>query len=274
MTTLTARVHHVPAVPAGRVGIRHSLRSEWAKFWSVRSSWWSLAITVVAVLGICALATATVGSNPQDHVGDPTRRSLLGFFFAQLIMGVLGVLVMSAEYGTGSIRSTLAAIPRRPLVLVAKMIIFAVVVLVVSEVLAFTAFLMGQALFPDTVHHAVLSDPGVARAVVGAGLYVTVLGLLALGLATLFRHTAGALAAYAGLVLVLPLVVQALPTSLTDAITRYLPASIGVILISTQPATQVFSTPVFSPWAGFAILCAYAAGVLALAGLLMVRRDA
>jgi ABC-2 type transport system permease protein len=274
MTTLTARVHHVPVVPAGRAGLRHSLRSEWAKFWSVRSTWWTLAVTVVAIIGICALATATVGNNPQDQVADPTRRSLIGFFFAQLTVGVLGVLVMSAEYGTGSIRSTLAAIPRRSLVLIAKLIVFGVVVLVVSEILAFAAFFMGQALLPDTVRHAAFSDPGVARAVVGAGLFLTVLGLLALALATLVRHTAGAIAAYAGVVLVLPLVVQALPTSLTDAITRYLPATIGVIMLSTQTADHVFDTPVFSPWVGFAILGAYAAGVMAVAGWLMVRRDA
>ena len=262
------------ATPEGRAGLRQSVRSEWSKFWSVRSSWWSLAVTVVAVMGICALATATVSNNPQEHVADPARRSLIGFFLAQLTLGVLGVLVMSGEYGTGSIRSTLSAIPRRPVVLLAKILVFGTVVLVLSEALAFMAFFTGQALFPATVRHAVLSQPGVARAVVGSGLYVTVLGLLALGLATLFRHTAGAIAAYAAVVMVLPLVVQALPATLSDAVTRYLPSTIGVILLSTQPAAQVVGTPVFNAWAGLALLGAYAAGTLALSAWLLVRRDA
>ena len=88
------------------------MAAEWTKFWTVRSTMWTLVAMAVAVLGLCVLATCTI--RPDEIIGDPTRRSLVGIFLGQLIFGVLGVLVMSAEYGTGSIRSTLAAVPRRP----------------------------------------------------------------------------------------------------------------------------------------------------------------
>jgi hypothetical protein len=275
VTTAPVSIAPSPAaLPAGRAGLRHALRSEWTKFWSVRSTAWSLAITIVAVIGICVLATTVATNGHHDQVADPTRRSLTGFFLGQFAIGVLGVLVMSAEYGTGSIRSTLAAMPRRPVVLTAKVVVFGAVALVVSEALAFGAFFIGQTLLPGSVGHAALGQPGVTRAVVESGLYLAVLGLLALGLATVIRHTAGAIAAYAGVLLVLPIIISALPSSLMNAVTRYLPANIGLTILSTTQTGHLFSTPVFSPWIGLAILAAYAAAILALGCWLMVRRDA
>jgi ABC-2 type transport system permease protein len=260
------------ALPAGRAGLPQALRTEWTKFWSVRSTGWTLLATAVAVLGLCVLATAT---NQNGPVPDPTRRSLIGLFLGQLIIGVLGVLVMSAEYGTGSIFSTLAAMPRRPVVLAAKAIVLGAVTVVASEILAFAAFLIGQAILSGSGrNHAALTDPGVTRAVVGGGLYLVVLGLLALGLATIIRHTAGAIAAYAGVLLVLPLIVQALPQALLNAISRYLPANIGLVIISSRPEERLLGVPTFSPWAGFALLAGYGAAMLVLGGWLMVRRDA
>ena len=215
------------------------MAAEWTKLWSVRSTMWTLVATVVAVVGLCALGTGTV--NPSEIIDDPTRRSLIGIFLGQLIFGVLGVLVMSAEYGTGTIRATLSAVPRRPVVLSAKVVVFGAVAVVVSEILAFTAFAVGQAILsakhavgssaavaqraqqlgvkvPHDIQAALsssgsasLGQAGVLRAVVGAGLYLAVLGLMALGLATIIRHTAGAISAFVGVVLVLPLIVQALP---------------------------------------------------------------
>lgn len=257
----------------GRAGLADAVGSEWIKFWSVRSTGWTLAVTLVAMLGIGALATAT----GRDFVEDPTRRSLIGFFLAQLTLGVLGVLCMSAEYGTGSIRSTLAAMPRRPVVLAAKILVLGAVVLVVSEVLSFAAFFMGQALLSGTGrNNAALGDAGVARAVVGTGIYLAVLALLALGLATVLRHTAGAIAAYAGVVLVLPIIVSALPASLDDAITRYLPANIGITVVTTTTTEGhlLGGAPMFNPWAGLALLGAYTVAVLLLGCWALVRRDA
>jgi ABC-2 type transport system permease protein len=285
---------------AGRAGLRRAMAAEWTKLWSVRSTMWTLVATVVAVLGLCAISTGTVG--PSDIIDDPTRRSLIGIFLGQLIFGVLGVLVMSAEYGTGTIRATLSAVPRRPVVLTAKILVFGAVAVVVSEILTFSAFAVGQAIL--SAKHAVgssafaaqhaqqlgvkiphniqavlssgsasLGQPGVLRAVVGGGLYLAVLGLLALGLATIIRHTAGAISTFAGVVLVLPLIVQALPTSISNAVARYLPANIGVVMFSTHGAPDRVG-PAFSPWTGFALLALYTVVTLGLGCWVLVRRDA
>lgn len=288
------------AQTAGRAGLRRAMAAEWTKLWSVRSTMWTLVATVVAVLGLCAISTGTVSAS--DIIEDPTRRSLIGIFLGQLIFGVLGVLVMSAEYGTGTIRATLSALPRRPVVLTAKVIVFGAVAVVVSEVLTFSAFAVGQALL--SAKHAVgsstfatqhaqqlgvkiphgiqgvlssgsasLGQPGVLRAVIGGGLYLAVLGLLALGLATIIRHTAGAISAFVGVVLVLPLIVQALPMSLSNAVARYLPANIGLVMFSTHGLPDRVG-PAFSPWTGFAILVLYTVVILGIGCWVLVRRDA
>jgi uncharacterized membrane protein len=109
--------------------------------------------------------------------------------------------------------------------------------------------------------------------VVGAGLYLAVLGLLALGLATIIRHTAGAISAFVGAVLVLPLIVQALPTSISNAVARYLPANIGLVLFSTNGAPDRVG-PAFSPWTGFALLVLYTVVTLGIGCWVLVRRDA
>jgi ABC-type transport system involved in multi-copper enzyme maturation permease subunit len=282
--------------PPGRVGLRRAMAAEWTKLWSVRSTTWTLIGTAVAVVGLCALGTGTV--SPSDIIDDPTRRSLIGVFLGQLIFGVLGVLVMSAEYGTGTIRATLSAIPRRSVVLTAKVLVFGAVALVVSEVLAFSAFALGQAILSakhavgtkaaaqqlgQKIPHSIqgllangsasLGQAGVLRAVVGAGLYLAVLGLLALGLATIIRHTAGAISAFVGVVLVLPLIVEALPTDLSNAVARYLPANIGLVMFSTQGVPDRVASA-FSPWTGFALLVLYTLVTLGIGCWVLVRRDA
>ena len=121
--------------------------------------------------------------------------------------------------------------------------------------------------------HASLADPTVLRAVVGGGLFLALLGLLALGLATIIRHTAGAITTFAGMLLVVPLVLQAFPSSVRHAVLRYLPVNLGNAMTSVHPQT-LGGTPMFSPWAAFGILCGYAVAALAVGGWLMVRRDA
>jgi ABC-type transport system involved in multi-copper enzyme maturation permease subunit len=233
---------------------------------------------VVIILGIGALATwlttrnwATTGLVDRLTF-DPTNRSLTGILFGQLAIGILGILIMSAEYGTGTIRATLAAVPNRPLVLAAKSLVFGVVAVVVGEATAFAAFLIGQSLLVSPTPHATLSEPGVLTAVAGSGLYLAVLGLLALGIATIVRHTAGSIAVFVGLLLVLPLIVQALPTSIRIHVSRYLPATIGYVMSSTN--LHGFDAPIFSAWTGLLLLCGYAAAALVVGCVLLVRRDA
>lgn len=261
----------------GHYGMRQALHSEWTKFKSVRSTWWALIITVVLTLAIGILTTSVEVARWHnlsiiDRLRfDPVRISLTGTLLGQLALGVLGVLVITAEYGTGSIRSTLAAIPRRPLVAGAKAIVFAVTAFVITEILAFVAFFVGQAILSGTTPHAVLGQPGVARAVVGSGLYLTVLGLLGLGLGLIIRHTAGAISAFVGVLLILPLIIGALPSSVSDRIDKYLPANIGLAMISLHPHPGAH---LLSPWAGFGLLCLYTAGIFVAGVIVLMRRDA
>jgi len=257
------------------------MRSEWTKLRTVRSTVWTLISTILAVVGIGAVATAVTAAHWRsagivDRVTfDPTARSLAGVFLGQIVIGVLGVLVMSAEYGTGTIRATLSAVPNRPLVLACKAAVFGMVALVASEVLTFAAFFLGQQLLKGSTPYASLGDPGVLRAVAGAGLVLTVLGLFALGLATILRHTAGALATYVGLLLVLPLILQAFPTSFQHHVIKFMPLVIGENMASVLPDVHAFGGgTLFAPWTGFAILCGYAAVALVVGGILMARRDA
>jgi hypothetical protein len=254
------------------------LKSEWIKLRTVRSTVWTLVAMAVITIGVAVLATMTISGHWSTmSVGqrirfDPTRISLTGLLFSQLVIGVLGVLVMSAEYGTGTIRSTLAAVPNRPMVLATKAAVLGGLALVIGEVLSFVAFLIGQSLLRSPAPHATLSQPGVLRAVVGGGLMIAVLGLLALGLATIVRHTAGAITAYVGTLLVLPILVAALPSSIGNPIAKFLPLHISNAMTSVGRVGG--GGPALSPWVGFAMVCAYAAGALIIGGVMMARRDA
>ncbi len=251
------------------------IRSEWTKLRTVRSTMWTLAVTVVVGLGVSALATAVTRAHwatmtPLSRATfDPIWASLAGTLFGQLAIGVLGVLVMSAEYGTGTIRATFSAAPRRPLVLLAKVIVFGSIALVVGEVTSFASFLLGQALLTSPATHATLSSPGALRAVAGTGLFLCVIGLFALGVATLVRHTAGGISAFVGVLLVLPIIVSALPQSMTDDVQRFLPLTIGHELARARPDPNAFA-----PWTGLLVLVGYAVAILAAGSVLLVRRDA
>ncbi len=264
-----------PAQATGRYGLLDLLRSEWIKLLTVRSTMWSLGLVLVLGVGLGALATAETRAHwasmsfVERLTFDATRQSLVGVFFAQLVIGVLGVLVMSAEYGTGTIRASLAAAPRRPLLLTAKSLVFAAVSLVVSEIVAFVAYFLGQALLSAPAPHTTLSSPGALRAVIGSGIYLCLLGLLGLGLAAIIRHTAGAIGAFVGILLVLPLIIAPLPHSISSPIERYLPANIGASVVSAHAGGVSLS-----PWVGIAVLCAYAAAALVIGGVVLVRSDA
>jgi ABC-type transport system involved in multi-copper enzyme maturation permease subunit len=282
MTTVTL---HRPAVSTrapGRSSVFPSvLRSEWTKLRSVRSTYWTLLATVVATVGISALITSIYVSkyptmSAKDRADfDPTSFSLNGVFLAQLAIGVLGVLVITGEYSTGAIRSTLAAVPQRRTLLAAKATVFTGVTLVVGLLSCFAAFLVGQAILSSQGLQAHLGNPGVLRAVVGSGLYLAVLGLLALGIGTLIRHSAGAIAALFGVILVLPGLVQLLPTSWSDNIGKYLPSNAGQAIARTIHTTaQSRGGPSLSPWLGLGVFSLYAALALAAAAFVLSRRDA
>ena len=284
MTTVpapAALVEYTSGLPSGHYRLSGVLAAEWTKLRSVRSTTWSLVATIVLTLGIAVLATLMPALRWQ-HLDpgfrltfDPVRQSLTGLLFGQLALGVLGVLVVSAEYGTGTIRATLSAVPKRPKVLLGKVVVFGTVALVVSELLMFAAFFVGQAMLSGSpAPHATLGQPGVLRAVIGGGLYLAILAMLAMGLATIIRHTAGAISAYVGILLIIPLILQALPSSVVNTVGRYIPANIGASVTATSGIAGFEGHHSFTPWVGLAVLAAYALVALVVGGWLMVRRDA
>lgn len=265
----------IPEAERGQVTQLRVIHSEWIKLRSLRSTLFTLLAAVVAMVGLGFLFsyfTADRWSHlpPQEKLGfDPTLVSLRGFFLAQLAVGVLGVLVISGEYATGMIRASLSAVPRRLPVLWAKALVYAAVAWVLMTIASLAAFLLGQAALSS--HHlgTSLSAPGVLRAVLGAGLYLTVVGLIGVSFGALIRNTAGGIATVFGVLLVLPVLAEALPSSWFDAINKYLPSTAGqgLIHIHQEPHT-------LAPWTGFAVFCLYALVALVGAGVALKRRDA
>lgn len=250
------------------------LRAERTKIRTVRSTYWSLAVAVVLGIGLGALISLA-GSNhykdasPSDRLKwDPTGISTSGMALAQLAIGVLGVLIVSSEYSTGTITTSLAAVPRRHRLLAAKCVVYAAVSLVVGEVVAFVAFFIGQAIIKGHAPSVSLGDHDVTRAVIGAGLYLAVLGVLALAVGTIVRHAAGGIAILVALLYVLPGIAAALPSSIEHSVEKFWPTQ------AAQQVTSVYrNAHTLSPWAGFAWYCLFTAIVLAIAFALLRRRD-
>jgi ABC-2 type transport system permease protein len=252
------------------------INSEWIKLRSLRSTWFALLAAVVCTIGLGVLISALRANDFNQHGGPPpfggfdaTLVSLRGIMLAQLAIGVLGVLVVTGEYSTGMIRATLSAVPRRLPVLWAKALVFGAVVLVVMGLASLAAFEGGQAMLSGAGIHVGLGTPGAARAVVGGALYLTVVGLLGVGLGFLIRNTAGAIASLFGLLLVLPAVVSALPASLYNDTYRFLPMMAG-----SQIMTTVRDTSLLTPWKGIGVFCLYAVGAIAAGAVMLKRRDA
>jgi ABC-2 type transport system permease protein len=246
----------------GHYRFAHVARMEWIKLRSLRSVWWTLAITVA---GAIALAVTT-GFNSKDPSADLTNNVLAGIIPGLLTVGVLGVLTMTSEYSSGSIRSTLAAIPNRPLLLAAKGAVFGLLALAAGEVAAFLAFFTGTAALRDSVPTPTLGQPGVLRAVLLTGVGVCLIGLLGLGLGAIVRYSPAAIGALVGGVWVGTQILGAAAQSLIG----YVPIGIvGNSLGVVRPDPDALS-----PWAGLGMLSVYAAIALAVGGWLLARRDA
>ena len=251
------------------------LRSEWTKLRSVRSTFWALTVTVVLGVGLgAAISAAAAHGYAKSTVSaklswDPTSISLDGIGIATLAIAVLGVLFISSEYSSGMIRTSLIAVPRRGRVLAAKSVVFAGVTFVVGEVTSFTAFFVGQALISGRAPHATLGDPGVARAVVGAGLALTALAVLSVAAGALLRHPAAGIACMVAVLFVLPGIAQALPDSWRNPVTEYWPTQAG-----GQIASVYIPAHTLQPWPGFGVMCLFVVIVYAIAWTLLDRRDA
>lgn len=264
--------------PAHHVGFGHLMLAESSKIRSVRSTLWTLLLFVVVTLGLTALLTwltvhavnqGKAGGRAASIVADPTSFILgTGLGLGQLAICVLGVLVITSEYSTGTIRASLLAVPKRLPMLAAKAAVFSVLVLIVGEVVAFGSFFIGSAL-ARSLAKVSLGDPNVTRAVVGAGLYLTVLGLFALAIGNLIRHTAGAITTVIGLVLVIGPLLALLPYSWGAHIHEYFPTVAGVLITADHQQ----SNQLLSPWQGFGVFCLWTALLLAAGAYLLQRRD-
>jgi len=255
--------------------LRAAIASETTKLRSVRSTVWTLFATIAATIGLGALLAFARVSRWDDMTRldrltfDPTAVSLRGVYLAQIALGVLGVLVISSEYSTGMIRTTFTAVPNRLRVLIAKVTVFTVAAAAVSLVASFAAFGIGQTIFASKGAEASLGDPGVLRAVAGSAVYLTAIGLIGLALGTLLRRTAGAIATLFGLVLVAPALAQALPSPWDADVSKFLPSGLGTALFSVRQKSDFLS-----PGTALAVLAAYVVVALALAAVVLERRDA
>ncbi|MHB8671709.1 MAG: ABC transporter permease subunit [Acidimicrobiales bacterium] len=248
------------------------LRSEFCKLRSVRSTYWTLFGAVAFNIAFAVLEAIFLPgrlSANQKATLDGVRVSLGGSHLSQIAIGVLGVLVISTEYTTGMIRATLSAVPARKRLLAAKAIVFAATAFVVGIAASFAAYFVFQALLTGDSLRSSIGDPGVARALIGGGLYLTAFGLLGLGLGTIIRVSSGAIAALLGLLFVPQILVELLPQAWKTSIGRYVPMQAG-----SQVFAQHHEAGALGPWTGFGVFCLYAVVALAVGFILIDRRDA
>lgn len=254
MTATTAEIHHT-APSAGFGGV---VRAEWTKLRSVRSSYWTLLISVGLTIGIgLAFLPTMIDLNEGAARADPAAE---GWWYEGLHVGILavmilGVLMASAEYGTGSIRATLAAVPSRSRVLAAKAVTIAAVTLVAGSVQAVAAFVSAQPILADHGLDVPLTDPVAWRGVVMATLAMVGAGMFGLGFGLLIRHTAGAIGAVVAVVFVVGLLGALLPAG----IAKFLPANALYAMFTPGGGATLAAGP------GAAVFGAYLAVLLAAA---------
>lgn len=251
------------------------MKAEWVKLRSLRSSKWTLGAMAVASIGMGALFTALAAHDYHSWTAvdkaqwDPTNHSLIGTIFGQLAISVFGVLAITGEYSSGTIRSSVAAAPRRAPLIAAKAVVYGGVALLVGEVISFASYFLGQALASGHAPISHVGDPGVIRAIVMTGGYLSVICLVGLGLGIVLRHTAGAITSIVAILLVLPAIMAALPTSTQNAVGKFLPMQ-----IAGNSTGAVLPEPhSLGPWAGMSLLVMYALIAVGLGAWRFARRD-
>ena len=264
-----SEIRRAPSAGYGKAGLPQALRAEWTKLASLRSTKWTLAVSTVGALLVTFLSTHSALHHQRDWYQsfDPTNQALAGLAVFALALGVLGVLAMTGEYGTGTIRSSLAAMPRRDTLLAAKVMVVGALTLVVGEVASFGMFFFGQAILSSGgAPTAALGQPGVLRAVALTGAFLSLCARLGRGLGVVIRHTAGAIATFAGITLLWPILLKPVAGHLT----RFAPATMfanSVAAVVPQPGNV-------SPTVGFLWMTFYCLVVLAVGAVVLLRRDA
>ncbi len=273
MSTLTATA--VPRTrPPYKVTGARVLRSEWAKLWSLRSTWITLGLSLVIMVAFGLIFASTyapggTGHGPGADAKDGIAIALGGLGFAQLTIGVLGVLVMAGEYSTGMIRSTLAAVPERLPVLWAKVTSYGGIAFAVATVGAFAAFFSTQVVLHGTDITLGIGSSGVVRSLFGAGLYLALVGVLGVALGALIRSVAGGIGLLVTVLMLLPLFSDLLPTAMKNDVSPFLPSVAGGSMYSLHQASHTLS-----PGAGLAVFVGWVAVALAGAAWRLKRADA
>jgi ABC-2 type transport system permease protein len=255
----------------GDVTLARATRSEWIKFRSLRSSWYTLGGAFAALVVFGLIIGYNTNNNWSTLAPEDAAASgpLQGHYLAQLLMGVLGVLFVSGEYSTGMIRSTIAAVPKRVPVVLAKAIVFGAVALVTMMVGSLLAFGGAQLFLSPDGHGSGLFDAGVLRVVLGTGLYLALVGLFGSALGWILRSTPAGISVYVAFLLVIPVLIQVFPGNWPDDVARLMPGQAGEAFI-----TSVNTDNLLSPGVGLAVLVAWVVGALGVAVVLLRRRDA
>ncbi|MGV8967036.1 MAG: ABC transporter permease subunit [Cellulomonas sp.] len=285
LTTPTDTASGTPSSAGGpHLTFPRIVRSEWIKFRTLRSTLWALGATLVVMVGIVTLFSGVIASQssqPQPDQGGMSSTITVFWIaatMAQLVVAVLGVLVVTGEYSTGMIRSTLAAVPKRLPALWAKGVVMAVSIFVISSVavglslISMQLFLSSKDLMPD------LGDPDNMRILVGVPLYLTAIAVFSFAIGAILRHSAGALATVLGLLLVVENLFQ-IPWKPLQYISPLMPGTAGIKILQPQAEIDMMAQMTergadLSAWQGYGVLVIWTIALLAIAALLMKRRDA
>lgn len=264
-------------VPAGSTGLPGAIASEWTKFRTIRSTYWTLGALVLGALilgiGMAAVDAEIIRSYPSQAPDLSPAESLSGFaFLAPLLLAVLGTLTITAEYSTGMICTTLTAQPRRGTVFAAKALVLAGAFSVVSAVVALAVLLLGEAVMGGSGHYAGLSGTAALGLVTGIALYASLTGLMAYALGVIIRHTAGAIVTMAGVLFILPLIISGLAAAGISGLSRWLPTSAGSQILAAAPGSA--DPSLFGAWPQLGVTAAWTVILLAAAAALLDRRDA
>jgi ABC-2 type transport system permease protein len=256
--------------PRTRADLGQAVRAEWTKLVTLRSAAWALLITLAGTVLVSVLS-AHGARHPHAPPGyflgfDPTNVALAGLALGSLVVGIFGTMSMTGEYGSGTIRSSLAAVPRRHEFFAAKVIVIGTGALVVGMAMSFVSFFVGQAVLSGGAPTAHLSDPGVLRVLLESGAFLALLALFALGLGAIIRHSAGAIATFVGCTLLLPLLLH----NVSENLVRLTPESI----FANSVADVVPTNGALSSTVGFVVMAGYTAVALVAGGILLARRDA
>jgi len=288
-TTAPRTAPRIASRPADATPVRPqtlgtAIRSEWIKLRTLRSTWVGLGSALAVLVGFGAIAAAVStgsvtspggGGGASDGAGfggaGPVSTVLVGANFAVLLIGILGALAGAREYGSRMIAATVAAVPRRWQVVVAKATVFSGVAVVVSVIGVLGAFVAGMNVLQGAGAATVgLFDDGVLRQVLGMAAYITAVGLVGLGLGILLRSVAGSIGAVVAAFMVLPALAGALLPAGWDPILAYLPSSAAAAFTTVQAA----GPDVLGGGAGALVLAAWVVVTVGAAIVSITRRDA